>query len=59
MPKLYYNIPIHLKPGALFNRQKADEWDTPNKLIVEPLDGAPYIVPLNFTLAPKSARAAY
>jgi L-ascorbate metabolism protein UlaG (beta-lactamase superfamily) len=31
-----HNIPIHLKPGALFDRQKADEWDAPNKLIVEP-----------------------
>jgi L-ascorbate metabolism protein UlaG (beta-lactamase superfamily) len=30
------NIPIHLKPGALFDRAKADEWDAPNKLIVEP-----------------------
>ncbi|MDR3271319.1 MAG: MBL fold metallo-hydrolase [Peptococcaceae bacterium] len=31
-----HNIPIHLKPGALFNRKKADKWDAPNKLIVEP-----------------------
>ncbi|MDR2356853.1 MAG: MBL fold metallo-hydrolase [Oscillospiraceae bacterium] len=30
------NIPIHLKPGALFDREKADRWDAPNKLIVEP-----------------------
>jgi L-ascorbate metabolism protein UlaG (beta-lactamase superfamily) len=30
------NIPIHLKPGALFDRKKADKWDAPNKLIVEP-----------------------
>ena len=31
-----HNIPIHLKPGALFDRAKADKWDAPNKLIVEP-----------------------
>jgi 3-oxoacyl-[acyl-carrier protein] reductase len=31
-----HNIPIHLKPGALFDRKKADKWDAPNKLIVEP-----------------------
>jgi L-ascorbate metabolism protein UlaG (beta-lactamase superfamily) len=30
------NIPIHLKPGALFNRKRADKWDAPNKLIIEP-----------------------
>ena len=31
-----HNIPIHLKPGGLFDRKKADKWDAPNKLIVEP-----------------------
>ncbi|MDR3278952.1 MAG: MBL fold metallo-hydrolase [Synergistaceae bacterium] len=31
-----HNIPVHLKPGALFDRTKADKWDAPNKLIVEP-----------------------
>jgi L-ascorbate metabolism protein UlaG (beta-lactamase superfamily) len=31
-----HNIPIHLKPGALFDRKKADKWDAPNKLIIEP-----------------------
>jgi L-ascorbate metabolism protein UlaG (beta-lactamase superfamily) len=31
-----HNIPIHLKPGSLFDRKSADEWDAPNKLIVEP-----------------------
>jgi len=31
-----HNIPIHLKPGALFNRKKAEKWSVPNKLIVEP-----------------------
>jgi L-ascorbate metabolism protein UlaG (beta-lactamase superfamily) len=30
------NIPIHLKPGALFSRKKADKWTAPDKLIVEP-----------------------
>ncbi|MDR1532399.1 MAG: MBL fold metallo-hydrolase [Clostridiales bacterium] len=33
-----HNIPIHLKPGALYDRKKADKWDAPNKLIVEPGD---------------------
>jgi len=31
-----HNIIIHLKPGALFDREKADKWDAPNKVIVEP-----------------------
>ena len=31
-----HNIPVHLKPGALYDRKKADKWDAPNKLIVEP-----------------------
>ncbi|AEF80873.1 MBL fold metallo-hydrolase [Leadbettera azotonutricia] len=31
-----HNIPIHLKPRALFNRKRADKWDAPNKLIIEP-----------------------
>lgn len=31
-----HNIPIHLKPGALFDRKKADKWDAPNKLVIEP-----------------------
>ena len=31
-----HNIIIHLKPGALFNRKKAEKWDAPNKLIIEP-----------------------
>jgi len=30
------NIIIHLSPGALFNRKKAEKWDAPNKLILEP-----------------------
>jgi L-ascorbate metabolism protein UlaG (beta-lactamase superfamily) len=36
MVEAKHNIPIHLKPGALFDREKADQWDAPNKLIVEP-----------------------
>jgi L-ascorbate metabolism protein UlaG (beta-lactamase superfamily) len=31
-----YNIIIHLKPGALFSRKKAEKWDAPNKIIIEP-----------------------
>jgi len=31
-----HNIPVHLKPGGLFDREKADKWDAPNKLILEP-----------------------
>jgi L-ascorbate metabolism protein UlaG (beta-lactamase superfamily) len=31
-----HNIPIHLKPGALFDRERAEKWGAPNKLIVEP-----------------------
>lgn len=31
-----HNIIIHLKPGALFDREKAEKWDAPNKIIVEP-----------------------
>jgi L-ascorbate metabolism protein UlaG (beta-lactamase superfamily) len=31
-----HNIIIHLAPGALFDRAKAEKWNAPNKLIVEP-----------------------
>jgi len=31
-----HNIIIHLRPGALFDRKKADRWEAPNKLIIEP-----------------------
>jgi L-ascorbate metabolism protein UlaG (beta-lactamase superfamily) len=31
-----HNIIIHLKPGALFSRKKAEKWDAPNKIIIEP-----------------------
>ena len=31
-----HNIIVHLKPGELFDREKAEKWSAPNKLIVEP-----------------------
>ena len=31
-----HNIPIHMKPKALFDRKKAEKWTAPNKIIVEP-----------------------
>ncbi|MDR0917430.1 MAG: MBL fold metallo-hydrolase [Oscillospiraceae bacterium] len=31
-----HNIIVHLKPSALFDREKAEKWDAPNKLIIEP-----------------------
>jgi L-ascorbate metabolism protein UlaG (beta-lactamase superfamily) len=31
-----HNIPIHLKPGQLFDKDRALEWNAPNKLIIEP-----------------------
>ena len=31
-----HNIIVHLKPGALFDRKKAEKWGAPNKLIIEP-----------------------
>jgi len=31
-----HNMIVHLKPGALYSRKKAEKWDAPNKLIVEP-----------------------
>ena len=30
------NMIIHLKPGALFDRAKAEKWEAPNKMILEP-----------------------
>ena len=30
------NIPIHMKPGALFDRKIAERFDAPNRLIIEP-----------------------
>jgi len=31
-----HNIIVHLKPGALFDRKKAEKWDAPGKIIIEP-----------------------
>jgi L-ascorbate metabolism protein UlaG (beta-lactamase superfamily) len=31
-----HTIPIHMKPGALFDRTTAETFDAPNRLIVEP-----------------------
>jgi len=31
-----HNIPIHLKPGELFDHARAEQWEAPNKLILEP-----------------------
>jgi L-ascorbate metabolism protein UlaG (beta-lactamase superfamily) len=33
--KAKHNIIIHLTPGVLFDRPKAEQWEAPNKLIVE------------------------
>jgi len=30
------NIIIHVKPKALFDRELAEKWDVPNKIIIEP-----------------------
>jgi L-ascorbate metabolism protein UlaG (beta-lactamase superfamily) len=31
-----HNIPIHMKPGALFDRRVAEAFDAPDRLIIEP-----------------------
>jgi len=31
-----HNVPVHLKPGELFDREMAEQFDAPNKLIIEP-----------------------
>jgi len=31
-----HNIIVHIRPGALFDRGKAEKWQAPNKLIIEP-----------------------
>ena len=31
-----HNIPIHLKPGALFDQKRAEKWNAPNRLIIKP-----------------------
>jgi len=31
-----HNIPVHLKPGKLFDRARAEKWTVPNRLIIAP-----------------------
>ena len=31
-----HNVPVHLKPGELFDKEMADQFNAPNKLIIEP-----------------------
>ena len=31
-----YNVPVHLKPGELFDRDMAERFNAPNRLIIEP-----------------------
>ena len=31
-----HNIPVHMLPGALFSRARAEKWGGPNRLIVKP-----------------------
>ena len=31
-----HNVPVHLKPGELFDRTMAEQFDAPNRLIIEP-----------------------
>jgi L-ascorbate metabolism protein UlaG (beta-lactamase superfamily) len=31
-----HNIPVHVKPGELFDLERAEGWTAPNKLIVQP-----------------------
>ena len=31
-----HNIPVHMKPGALFDEKRAEKWDAPNKLTMKP-----------------------
>ena len=33
-----HNIPIHLKPGALFDEKRAEKWTAPNRLIIKPAE---------------------
>ena len=30
-----FNVPVHLKPGELFDRELAEQFDAPNRLIIE------------------------
>jgi len=34
--KAKHNILIHVAPGELFNREIAEKWEAPNKVIIEP-----------------------
>ena len=31
-----HNIPVHMKPGTLFDRVRAESFNAPNRLILEP-----------------------
>lgn len=31
-----HNVPVHMKPGELFDRARAEAFDAPNRLIIEP-----------------------
>lgn len=31
-----HNVPVHLKPGELFDKEMAEQFDGPNRLIIEP-----------------------
>jgi len=31
-----HNTPVHLRPGRLFDRSRAEKWKAPNRLILEP-----------------------
>ena len=31
-----HNVPVHLKPGELFDRETAEQFTAPNRLIIEP-----------------------
>lgn len=31
-----HNIPVHMKPGELFDRKRAESFSAPNRLIIEP-----------------------
>ena len=31
-----HNVPVHIKPGELFDRTLAEQFDAPNRLIIEP-----------------------
>jgi hypothetical protein len=47
-----HNIVIHLKPGALFSRKRAEKWRAPNKLIIEPGQEINLLCEVNNTISP-------